>query len=299
MAGMKRKLLLTLLPLFLLSCSKVEAQSTEYYSSDDFIYRLGEERVYAYQGEEEAKAAADRINQHIVEPIIKEKAAYDFNNPIFASLEFSFTRSGHTTIYVGEGSYVEGYSGDYSYAYADFYLWDDGLYCAKIRNTVVKGYWYNSSIEGGTSTGIGDYVDCLELVSNIDKYQKIVVDREKNSKVYSCAYVYVNMGWGNRAILTAFHRSLQEAGFVVSVPSYEFEGKNWLDLISGYGKCVYYADHIKSNFRADYEKEVSYFYNGEPLTNELELEKGMHNFVVKWRGHSVTINIRVVTNKVM
>ena len=69
------------------------------------------------------------------------------------------TRDGHYLVYRFEGSYAEGWQGDYSLTYADLYLWDDGLFGGHSGSTNFIGYWYNVSADATEEKS-----DCLNMV---------------------------------------------------------------------------------------------------------------------------------------
>lgn len=131
--------------------------------------------------------------------IIKEQVEWDFSDPELAE---AINRSPNTMdpYYVFEGSYAEGYQGDYSETFGNLYLWEDGIYSGKIGQTNVYGYWYNSSLNNNT-----DKPDCLNMVSNIAKYESIICDANENGEYY--AYVYLRMSWGgDRSMILVGHR---------------------------------------------------------------------------------------------
>ncbi len=147
-----------------------------------------------------AKADAYAYDFKPEEKIIKEQESYTYGTAELNALGTGDTRADHNLVYVFEGSYAEGYQGDYSETYGYLYLWDDGLFGGKIRDTNVKGYWFNSSLTDGKDEQGNDIKDCLKMVSNVSKYESIIT--EPATGFYEChAYVYLNMGWGTRSMI--------------------------------------------------------------------------------------------------
>ena len=123
--------------------------------------------------------------------VIKEQAEWDFNNPELSSLSFSDNRDGYYLVYVFEGSYSEGYQGQYNTYYAKIYLWDDGLYIGKANNTVFRGYWFNSSLNAAINQK-----DCLNMVSSDSHYESIIASETGGFYNYQ-ACIFLNPGWGD------------------------------------------------------------------------------------------------------
>lgn len=100
--------------------------------------------------------------------VIKEKEEYDFNNSELKNISFTDNRNEHHLIYVFDNQYFIGYNGVYSRCYSKIYLWDDGLYCGELNKKTIKGYWYNCSLNS-----LNEEKDCLNMVSNISRYEKV------------------------------------------------------------------------------------------------------------------------------
>ena len=66
-------------------------------------------------------------------------------------------------VYKYEGTYCEGYQGDFTEYVGNIYLWDDGIFTGVLSSTKVKGYWYNSSLDKGYDVNGKDIKDCLVL----------------------------------------------------------------------------------------------------------------------------------------
>ena len=129
--------------------------------------------------------------------VFAKEDEYDFNAADFTALEAgAATRENHYLVYLFEGAYSEGYQGQYNEYYTYLYLWDDGLYTGKSNSQTFKGYWYNDLDDDGTA-------DCLNMVSNSEKYASIVSSKATGFYNYE-AYVYMYPGWGDgRSIIVA------------------------------------------------------------------------------------------------
>ena len=68
----------------------------------------------------------------------------------------------HHLVYKFEGSYAEGWQGDYSLTYASLYLWDDGFFGGTSGNTQLRGYWYDRSSDWTEESGKPS--DCLNMI---------------------------------------------------------------------------------------------------------------------------------------
>ena len=114
------------------------------------------------------------------ELIIKEKEAtdWDWTDSRLDGLTASANRSGdHKLVVCFEGTYTEGWQGDYSPTYGYLYLWDDGVYAGVTGKDNFKGFWYNSSLANGTDPETGnDIKDCLVMVSNSEHFESIVTE---------------------------------------------------------------------------------------------------------------------------
>ena len=111
---------------------------------------------------------------------------------------------GAQLVYRFEGAYAEGYQGDYSQTYAYLYLWDNGTFTGEAGTTnqgKIRGYWFNSSLAEGHNSSGKDIKDCLQMVSNVNRYESIIC--QKASGFYQWqAYIYLRMSWnGDRSII--------------------------------------------------------------------------------------------------
>ena len=153
---------------------------------------------------DDVKAKADAV-EYTFDPksvLIKQQETWDYSNSALTALTDTDKRTGHNLVYYFEGSYREGYQGDYSATYAHMYLWEDGLMIGKAGDTTFKGYWYNSSLQYGKDENGQDIEDCLCMVTNNEKYQFINCD--PSTGFYSKkTYLYLGFSWGTRS-MTAF-----------------------------------------------------------------------------------------------
>lgn len=133
------------------------------------------------------------------EVLMKEEAEYDFSG-INSKVPDSTKRDGHNMVYYFEGSYSEGWQGDYSATYGYLCLWEDGLFGGVLDGTSVRGYWYNSSIAEGQD---GTVKDCLKMVSNQDRYKSIITEPATGFYQYQ-AYVYISKNGGRSMILNGY-----------------------------------------------------------------------------------------------
>lgn len=148
--------------------------------------------------------------------LIKEQATWDYTNPDLTALSTtSGTRADHFLVYYFEGSYAEGYQGDYSETYAYLYLWDDGLFAGKAKDTNIKGYWFNSSLSDGVDSEGIDVKDCLNMVSNVSNYDSIITSEISGGFYSRQAYIYLNMGWGNRSIIVNGYKYYPEVALFI------------------------------------------------------------------------------------
>lgn len=73
---------------------------------------------------------------------------FDFSSDAgISSLPTNGNRSDYNLVYKFEGSYAEGWQGDYSKTYAYLYLWEDGKFAGTSGSTQFRGYWYDNGGE--------------------------------------------------------------------------------------------------------------------------------------------------------
>lgn len=74
---------------------------------------------------------------------------FDFSSESgISSLPTNGQRDGVHLVYKFEGSYAEGWQGDYSKTYAYLYLWEDGKFAGTSGSTQFRGYWYDTDENG-------------------------------------------------------------------------------------------------------------------------------------------------------
>ena len=148
--------------------------------------------------EEIKELAASKAPENDPAEIVYAKAdEFDFQADEFTAISAgASTRTDHYLVYLFEGAYSEGYQGKYNEYYTYLYLWDDGFYTGKSNDQTFKGYWYNDLDGDGEA-------DCLNMVSNSEKYASIVCSKATGFYNYE-AYVYMYPGWGDgRSIIVA------------------------------------------------------------------------------------------------
>lgn len=174
-----------------------------------------------------AKAEAVEYSFNPADVLIKQEESYDFNDATLKALPTNKNRSGANLVYCFEGSYAEGYQGDYSETYAYLYLWDDGMYGGTIGSTNLRGYWYNSSIANGTGeetneetgeTYTVDVKDCLKMVSNTDKYEMIETT-EAGGFYERQAWIYLGFSWGTRSMGISGYQYYPEVALAIDPSS--------------------------------------------------------------------------------
>ena len=133
--------------------------------------------------------------------LIKEKTNYSYSSSDLLSLTETFERDGHHLVYYFEGKYTEGWAGQYEDYFGYAYLWDDGLYFAKIDRHNLRGYWFNSSLRNGNDENNNDIKDCLVLVSNKQDYEEISVMFDENDPNIMNAYVTLDIDSGKRWLI--------------------------------------------------------------------------------------------------
>lgn len=142
-----------------------------------------------------------------------------YYDPNLSSVPNGKNRSGANLVYYFEGAYAEGWQGDYSQTYGYLYLWDDGLFGGRISDRDIKGYWYNSSLKSGTDKETGeDIADCLNMVSNVSRYESIIAKPKSGFYEYE-AYCYCHMSWnGDRSIIMSGYHYYPDVAMFVKTP---------------------------------------------------------------------------------
>lgn len=188
-------------------------------------------------------------NEHGESPITKEiedaAKAYDYSfDPTKVSIEkqetYNFesaelkaveegaeSREGKHLVYFFEGSFGEGYAD--TVKYANFYLYEDGIFTAKVNETSIKGYWYNKA----------NGKDCLEIVSNYDNYDHVEFELTGGTSFYTHAgIVNVDLGYGERTMVVSGYMYYPDVAIFISVEGQElpsrvgdtYERYDWVTL---------------------------------------------------------------------
>ena len=80
------------------------------------------------------------------------KEEFDFSSEAgISSLPTNGKREDKNLVYKFEGSYAEGWQGDYSKTYAYLYLWEDGKFAGSSGSTTFRGYWYDTDENGDSN----------------------------------------------------------------------------------------------------------------------------------------------------
>lgn len=246
---------------------------------------------------EEIKAAAEACDYSFdpTSVIIKQQDAseYDYNDSELKGLSLGFEREDHNLVYYFEGSYSEGYQGDYSPYYAEIYLWDDGKFVGKSNSDTFRGYWFNSSLQDGTDKETGeDIKDCLQMVSNSGNYQSIICSSITGFYQYQ-AYIYLNPGWGGRsAIVSGYYYYPDVALFIDSGNDLgiyhvgdRFNRGSWV------AKRVIKNLKYTAVFKAD---QVQWTDEAGMLTDGKFTAPGEYTVTAKWSGLEATKKITVL-----
>ena len=221
--------------------------------------------------------------------LIKEKTSYTFSEA--SSVPTNGTRAGYNLVFVFEGAYAEGYQGDYSETYASMYLWDDGKFGGTVGGTSVRGFWYNSSLKNGQNAEGEDIQDCLNLVSNVDKYESIIC--AKSSGFYEWrAHIYLGFSWGTRSMEVSAYRYYPEVALAIdpSIGGVEYVVGETFD------RDGWVADRILKNlnYSAVFKASEVKWTDGDGIKNKQVLEDvGVYEVTAEWNGLKATIDVTV------
>lgn len=235
---------------------------------------------------DEIKAKADAFDYDFdpASVIIEKQDEYDYNDADLKALNATAaTREGHHIVYYFEGSYAEGYQGDYSETYAQITLWDDGLFGGKAKDTTFKGFWYNRK---GEET-------CLEMVSNVDRYESIIA--ETTSGFYEKqVYIYLNMGWGQRSIICGGYMYYPEVALFIDAGTngepLNFKVGQTYDRQSWVAKRVLKNLAYSSVFKAS---EVRWTDPAGMAADGKFAAAGDYEVKASWNGLEASINVHV------
>ena len=246
---------------------------------------------------DEIKEAANGV-EYTFDPntvLIKQSATYNFNDATLKAIKTNVAKRANVNlVYYFEGSYAEGYQGDYSETYAYLYLWDDGMFAGKSRDTEIRGYWYNSSTDNGKDEEGNDIKDCLIMVSNVDHYDSIITE-EAGGFYERQAYIYLNMGWGQRSIIINGYKYSPEVAIYVDAQNDgqpikgkvgdAFSTNSWVTM--RVLKNLSYSAVFK-------QSEVKYTIPSGMLDKDGKLkETGEYEVTATWNGFSTKVKVIV------
>ena len=197
-------------------------------------------------------------------------------------------REGFNIVYAFEGAYAEGYQGDYSETYASIYLYDDGLFGGVVNSTNIRGYWYNSSLAAED-----EEVDCLNLVSNVSKYESIIC-AQANGFYEWRAHIYLGFSWGTRSMEVSAYRYYPVCALAIdpSATGTEFKVGDTFDI----NNSGWVADRIlKSlNYSAVFKQsEVKWTLEDGMVTNKKFTAAGTYTVTATWSGFEATVDVTV------
>ena len=229
------------------------------------------------------------------EVFIKEEDSYDFNDAEMKAVPTqNGNRAGHHLVYVFEGAYAEGYQGDYSETYGSIYLWEDGLYGGRINSTDIRGYWYNSSNEAPADdpeTADDESKDCLNLVSNVSKYE--FINFERASGFYDWrAHIYLGFSWGTRSMEIAGYMYYPEVALAIDPSSTGLEFK----VGETFDRSGWVADRILKNlnYSAVFKSSEVSWTDGSGIKNGQAIAAaGEYTVTAKWSGLEASVTVTV------
>lgn len=231
-----------------------------------------------------AKAAASTYSFDPTTVSIEKEESYNFNSAELSAVSVGATsRDGKNIVYYFEGSYAEGYQGDYTPSYASIYLWDDGIFTGKAKDTSIKGYWYNKK----------DGTDCLEMVSSYDHYDSIIC--EDSTGFYTKqAYCYLNMGWGQRSIIVGGYMYYPEVALFIDADTngepVEYTVGEKFDRSDWVANRVLKNLTYSSVFKAD---EVRWEDGAGIKDGQVITAAGDYTVKATWNGLEASINVHV------
>ena len=225
--------------------------------------------------------------------VIKEEEEWDFS-AIPSNLPTNTADRGDDEIhlvYYFEGSYSEGWQGDYSETYGSLYLWDDGLFGGTLDGTAVKGYWFNSSLERGVDKDGADVKDCLQMVSSQNHYDSIRAESTTGFYHYQ-AYVYISKNRGRSMIMNGYEY-YPECALAINATSTGTDYK----VGDKFDRDSWVAVRILKNksFSAVFKPGEVTWTNQEGMVNSSGnfVEAGEYEVKAKWNGLEASIKVNV------
>lgn len=212
---------------------------------------------------------------------------WNFNDPVLSNLTVTSKRPDNHIVYYFEGSYSEGWQGDYSPYYAEIYLWDDGTFAGKSNSDNFKGFWYNCSLNNPEDTA-----DTLIMVSNSGNFSTINTD-PKTGFYQREAYIYLNPGWGGRSVPVAGYYYYPEVALFID------SGKSALEYKVGdyFNRGSWTAKRVLKNlsysavFKGDTVKWTDEA--GMLDSNNCFVAAGEYTVTATWNGFTATKTITV------
>ena len=126
------------------------------------------------------------------EDLVDGSGNFDFSSEDLINLPTNGVRDGVNLVYKFEGSYAEGWQGDYTKMYAYLYLWEDGKFAGMSNKQAVRGYWYDSDENGEGNK--------LVMVTSNNADGEIIATESTGFYSYQ-ADISMNPGWGsNRSV---------------------------------------------------------------------------------------------------
>ena len=264
---------------------------------------------------EEVKAKAAEANYTFkpAEVVIKEQQGYDFTTDV-KSVTTNTTRDGHNMVYYFEGSYSEGWPGDYTATYGYICLWDDGLYGGKIGSLNIRGYWFNSSLQAGEGVK-----DCLKMVSDpkindkvnnkeTEKYNSLIAQPSTGFYKYQI-YAYLRMSWGDdRSMILNGYEYFPEVAIAIDTQNAElqaYKGEEY-DMSSWVPTRVLSSLDYSSIFKpvdvtwSAEDGKVAIEYVDDDKNRGISSitavfdSVGEKNVTIKWNGFEASVKVNVV-----
>lgn len=263
---------------------------------------------------EEVKAKAAEANYTFkpAEVVMKEQESYDFTGDV-KSVSTNTTRDGHNMVYYFEGSYSEGWQGDYSATYGYICLWDDGLYGGKIGSLNIRGYWFNSSLKAAEGAK-----DCLKMVSDpkindkvnnkeTEKYNSLIAQPSTGFYKYQI-YAYLRMSWGDdRSMILNGYEYFPEVAIAIDTQNAElqaYKGEEY-DMSSWVPTRILSSLDYSSVFKPvdvawtaeDGKVSISYVDDdknrGISSITAVFDSVGEKNVTIKWNGFEASVKVNV------
>ena len=263
---------------------------------------------------EEVKAKAAEANYTFkpAEVVMKEQESYDFTGDV-KSVSTNTTRDGHNMVYYFEGSYSEGWQGDYSATYGYICLWDDGLYGGKIGSLNIRGYWFNSSLKAAEGAK-----DCLKMVSDpkindkvnnkeTEKYNSLIAQPSTGFYKYQI-YAYLRMSWGDdRSMILNGYEYFPEVAIAIDTQNAElqaYKGEEY-DMSSWVPTRILSSLDYSSVFKPvdvawtaeDGKVAISYVDDdknrGISSITAVFNSVGEKNVTIKWNGFEASVKVNV------